>query len=77
MLSEGLVIKYTPRRIGEESCFPVGPKSSCATTFYVAEPINSEHNKWLETESIRVNNVAVLSKLPGNKKPYEQNGLLT
>ena len=46
------------------------------TTCYFAEPINSEHDELLEPESVIVNNGVVLSKLPRNKKPYLQDGLM-
>ena len=45
-------------------------------TFNFTQPINSEHNEWLEPEGVRVKNVAVLSKLPRNKKIHLQDGLL-
>ena len=64
------------RRIGEESCFTVGPKIKFSTTFNFAEPINSEHDKWLKPENARVKNVAAMSKLPRSKKRYIQDRLL-
>ena len=67
---------YATEILEKKSVFPVGPNIKFSTTFDCAEPINSEHNEWLEPESVRVNNVAVLSKLPRNKKPYVQDGLL-
>ena len=40
------MIKYRlHRRIGEESCFPVGLKIKFCSIFNFAQPINSEHNE--------------------------------
>ena len=49
--NEGLEKKYVSL---------VGPKVKSSTISSCAEPINSEHNEWLEPESVRVNKVAVL-----------------
>ena len=40
--------------------FPVRPKVKVSATFNFDGPFNTKHNKLLELESVRVNNVAVL-----------------
>ena len=44
----------------KKAVFPVGTKIKPFTTFNLAEPINSEHNEWLEPKSVRVNSVTVI-----------------
>ena len=67
---------YPKEGLEKKPVFPVGPKVKFSTTFNLAELINSKHNERLKPESVRVKNVAVLSKLPRNKKPYVQDRLL-
>ena len=67
---------YTEKDWRRNPFFSVGSKVKLSTTFHFAKPINSEHNERLEPESVREENVVVLSKLPRNKKPYVQDGLL-
>ena len=50
--------KIYTERFEKKAVFPVGPKIKLSTKFNFAELINSEHNEWLETEIVRVNNVA-------------------
>ena len=61
---------YTTEGLEKKAVFPVGPKIKLSTTFNFAEPTSSEHGERLEPESVRVNNVVVLSNLPRNKKSY-------
>ena len=69
---------YTAEGLEKKAVFPVGPNIKFSATFNCAEPINPEHNEWLEPESVRgkKSNVAVLSNLSRNKKPHVQDGLL-
>ena len=56
------MLKYTHNEgLEKKAVVPVGPKIRFSTTFKFAEPINSDKYEWLEPESLRVNNVAVLS----------------
>ena len=67
---------YTTEWLENKAVFLLGPKIKFSATFNFTEPINSEHNEWLQSKSIRVKNVALLSKLLRNKKTYVQDGLL-
>ena len=47
-------------RLEEKAFLPVRPKIK-VSPFNFAGPINSEHNEWLEPESVSTNKVAALS----------------
>ena len=70
-----IVNKIYTEGLEKKTVFLVGTKIKLSTISNFAEPITSKHNEWLEPKSVRVNNVAVLSKLPWNKTPYVQHKL--
>ena len=58
---KGEMIKYTQKDWRRKLFCQLGQKSNSSIIFIFAELINSELNEWLEPESVRVNEVAVLS----------------